>query len=152
MNMEKYKIGDMVQVVGTSTSTACKYIGRFGRIIDKLERHSNCIVELMTGAKVLLPAADLMVLENDGGEEKIVIYRKGDKVIARHYVGKRIVDEAVATCSKDDEFDFNYGASLAAHRLFFDARKNTVLTHYRQEINNVAKDLMNIIAEMRGGL
>lgn len=85
-------------------------------------------------------------------DEKIVIFRKGDKVIARHYVGKRIADEAVATCSKDDEFVFDYGASLAAHRLFAKRNKKTIFTEYRKRINDAAFMLCGVVSDIGGRL
>ena len=46
--------------------------------------------------------------------ETIVIYRNGDKTIARN---KRTGEEAEAKCSKDDEYDFYTGAKIAFNRL-----------------------------------
>ena len=48
-------------------------------------------------------------------QEKIIIYRDGDKVFALDVDSKR---KAVAKCSPDDEFDFKTGAKLAFSRLF----------------------------------
>lgn len=47
-------------------------------------------------------------------DETIVIYRKGNKVVA---LDKRTGKKAVAKCSPDDTFDFNVGAKLAFERL-----------------------------------
>lgn len=48
-------------------------------------------------------------------EEKIVIYRKDNKVIAKYYKGDKTVT-AEAKCAPEDEFDFKYGAKLAMDR------------------------------------
>ena len=49
--------------------------------------------------------------------EKIVITTDGVTTTARKYDGKKLVREAKAVCSKDDEFNFDFGAKLAMDRL-----------------------------------
>ena len=49
--------------------------------------------------------------------EKIVITTDGVTTTARKYDGKKIVKEAKAVCSKDDNFNFDVGAKLAMERL-----------------------------------
>ena len=53
----------------------------------------------------------------DYSAHKIVITTDGKDTIARAIVGKRTVEHAVAKCSPDDEFKFEYGAALAMDRL-----------------------------------
>lgn len=48
---------------------------------------------------------------------KIVITTEGSTVLARLYDGKKVIDVAKATCSKDDKFVFGTGAQLAFDRL-----------------------------------
>ena len=48
---------------------------------------------------------------------KIVITTEGNTVLARLYEGKKVLEEAKATCSKDDKFVFATGAQLAFDRL-----------------------------------
>lgn len=48
---------------------------------------------------------------------KIVITTEGNTVLARLYEGKKVLEEAKATCSKDDKFVFGTGAQLAFDRL-----------------------------------
>lgn len=48
------------------------------------------------------------------GERKIIIYTKGNQVIANDTTTKK---EAIAKCHPDDEFDFSIGAKLAIDRL-----------------------------------
>lgn len=48
-------------------------------------------------------------------EEKIVTYRKDNKVIAKYYKDNKTVT-AEAKCAPEDEFNFEYGAKLAMDR------------------------------------
>lgn len=54
---------------------------------------------------------------------KIVITTEGSTVLARLYEGKKVLEEAKATCSKDDKFVFATGAQLAFDRLMGNAPK-----------------------------
>lgn len=54
---------------------------------------------------------------------KIVITTEGDTVLARLYDGKKVIEEAKATCSKDDKFVFATGAQLAFDRLLGNEQK-----------------------------
>lgn len=56
-------------------------------------------------------------------DEKIVITTDGVTTTAKKYDGKKIVKEAKAVCSKDDEFNFDVGAKLAMERLLEDKPK-----------------------------
>lgn len=166
----KYKVGDKVRIVkkwadGSSPNSQGRMDKWLGKVMTIKSVHGNSgrrefYYDMFEDEGEYFAGNGWMWFEDmiagivdfADNEEKIVIFRDGDKVIARHYVGKRIADEAVATCSKADVFDFNYGASLAAHRLFCDGRKNTVLSHFREEISDTAKKLMCVISEMRGVL
>ena len=48
-------------------------------------------------------------------DEKIVIYREGNKVIAKNLATKKTTE---AKCHADDTFDFKIGAKLALERLY----------------------------------
>jgi hypothetical protein len=50
-------------------------------------------------------------------DEKIVITTDGKTTTAKMYEGKKVVKEAKAVCSPDDEFNFNIGATIALERL-----------------------------------
>lgn len=54
-------------------------------------------------------------------DDKIIIYRNGNKVVAKNTYTKQ---EAVARCSPEDEFDFYLGATLALSRLVDKAEEN----------------------------
>lgn len=55
--------------------------------------------------------------------EKIVVTSDGVTTTARKYDGKNLIKEAKAVCSKDDTFDFDFGAKLAMERLLEDKPK-----------------------------
>lgn len=48
-------------------------------------------------------------------KEKLIIYREGNKIIAKYYKGDKTVT-AEAKCAPEDEFNFEYGAKLAMNR------------------------------------
>ena len=48
---------------------------------------------------------------------KVVITADGEETLARLYEGGKVVASAKATCSREDEFNFNIGARLAFDRL-----------------------------------
>lgn len=56
-------------------------------------------------------------IEGLANDFKIVITTDGNTVLARLYEGKKVLEEAKATCSKDDKFVFGTGAQLAFDRL-----------------------------------
>lgn len=56
-------------------------------------------------------------IEGLADDFKIVITTEGNTVLARLYEGKKVLEEAKATCSKDDKFVFATGAQLAFDRL-----------------------------------
>lgn len=51
-------------------------------------------------------------------KDKIVVTSDGKKVTAKLYNGKELVKSAEAKCCPDDEFNFEFGATLAMDRLF----------------------------------
>lgn len=70
-------------------------------------------------AKTLIPVASRKF-----DEEKIVITRKGNKTIAKYYLNCGVMEEGLARCCLEDEFDFETGAKLAVFRMF-GAMKNS---------------------------
>lgn len=66
-------------------------------------------------------------------DETIVIYRKGDDVIA---LNKAAGKQAKATCSKDDEFVFETGAKLAFERLLGEEPRGIQVGDTVRVINN----------------
>ena len=55
------------------------------------------------------------LVEDSNTPEKLVIYREGNKTIAKYYKGDKVVT-VVAKCAPEDEFNFEYGAKLAMDR------------------------------------
>lgn len=54
--------------------------------------------------------------------EKLVIYRDGNKTIAKYYKGNKTF-EAEAKCSPEDEYDFKTGTELAMNRVIDKAKE-----------------------------
>lgn len=114
--MEKFRFGDKVRVrdikVGTLscgwpfTVSMVKYIGKEFTIAEDC---GNGVYRFI-GSPFYWAEDWLELVE----PETIVIYRNGDKTIARN---KRTGEEAEAKCSKDDEYDFYTGAKIAFERL-----------------------------------
>lgn len=59
----------------------------------------------------------------------IVLFRQGNKVIAKLTYGKSIIHQAEATCNPEDTFDFLLGSQIALQRLIKKIRgEDTVIT------------------------
>lgn len=123
--MRKFIVGERYKVGGDSSET--------GNIIEitKVDCtwcyykniESECTFDrFMPGshfAKTLIPVA-----ARKFDEEKIVITRKGNKTIAKYYLNGEVMEEGLARCCPEDEFDFETGAKLAVFRMF-GAMKNS---------------------------
>ena len=105
---KKFKIGDRVRLRSGS-------IG----VVDAVDTGKNGDVYHLH----MLKGSDFWLLEPNlvtkVEEDKIVITKDGMKTIATHYHDGEKVGMGVAKCnSKEDEYDFEYGADLAMDRLF----------------------------------
>lgn len=123
--MRKFIVGERYKVGGDSYET--------GNIIEitKVDCtwcyykniESECTFDrFMPGSKfaeTLIPVA-----ARKFDEEKIVITRKGNKTIAKYYLNGEVMEEGLARCCPEDEFDFETGAKLAVFRMF-GAMKNS---------------------------
>lgn len=123
--MRKFVVGERYKVGGDSSET--------GNIIEITEVdstwcyykniESECTFDrFMPGSKfaeTLIPVA-----ARKFDEEKIVITRKGNKTIAKYYLNGEVMEEGLARCCPEDEFDFETGAKLAVFRMF-GAMKNS---------------------------
>lgn len=123
----KYKVGDRVRIktelAGITSSgiylspKMCKWAGRV-MTIESVTAHTyrmlEDIGELRPG-KGWVWGDDW--IEGLADNFKIVITTDGNTVLARLYEGKKVLEEAKATCSKDDKFVFATGAQLAFDRL-----------------------------------
>lgn len=123
----KYKVGDRVRIktelADRTSSGTClnpkmrKWAGRVMTIESVAAytyRMLEDIGELSFGAGWFWGEDWIEGLANDF---KIVITTEGNTVLARLYEGKKVLEEAKATCSKDDKFVFATGAQLAFDRL-----------------------------------
>lgn len=53
-------------------------------------------------------------------EEEIRIVKKGNRITAAYYIDGKCVRHANSKCSKEDNFDFEYGSKLAFKRMWGD--------------------------------
>lgn len=105
---KKFKIGDRVRLASGS-------IG----VVDVVNTGKNDNIYHLH----MLEGSDFWLLEPNlvtkVEEDKIVITKDGMNTIATHYHDGEKVGMGVAKCnSKEDKYDFEYGATLAMDRLF----------------------------------
>lgn len=123
----KYKVGDRVRIKTNLKNRTrsgiflnpkmCKWEGKvmtIESISDGAYHMLEDVGEICTGKGWSWGDDWIKGLADDF---KIVITTEGDTVLARLYEGKKVIEEAKATCSKDDKFDFAVGAKLAFDRL-----------------------------------
>lgn len=53
-------------------------------------------------------------------KEEIRIVKKGNRITAAYYVDGKCVRHASSKCSKEDNFDFEFGSKLAFKRMWGD--------------------------------
>lgn len=123
----KYKVGDRVRIkteLKRQTSSGVllnpkmrKWAGRV-MTIESVIAHTYRMLE---DIGELSPESGWVWgedwIEGLANDFKIVITTEGSTVLARLYEGKKVLEEAKATCSKDDKFVFATGAQLAFDRL-----------------------------------
>lgn len=123
----KYKVGDRVRIktelAGITSSgiclnpKMCKWAGRV-MTIESVTTHTYRMLE---DIGELRPGVGWVWgddwIEGLADNFKIVITTEDNTVLARLYDGKKVIDVAKATCSKDDKFVFGTGAQLAFDRL-----------------------------------
>ncbi len=123
----KYKVGDRVRI-----KTELKRQTRSGVLLNpKMRKWAGRVmtIESVTSHTYRM-LEDIGELSPESGwvwgddwiegladDFKIVITTKGNTVLARLYDGKKVIEVAKATCSKDDKFVFATGARLAFDRL-----------------------------------
>lgn len=123
----KYKVGDRVRIktelADRTSSGTClhpkmrKWAGR----VMTIESVGYSTYHMLEDVGELRPGAGWFWgddwIEGLADNFKIVITTDGNTVLARLYEGKKVLEEAKATCSKDDKFVFATGAQLAFDRL-----------------------------------
>lgn len=118
-----FKVGD--RVVGTCVIDTRDVIGKLGTIkAIGVCAHSVCFDENIGGWSDKSLGIEAGHGWNCREREiklvdanQIIIYRKGQEVIANIKEGKKVIKSAKATCNPSDEFDFEFGAKLAFSRL-----------------------------------
>lgn len=105
---KKLKIGDRVRLRSGSIGVVDG--------IDSSKKGDAYHLHMFKGSDFWLLEPNLVTKVE---EDKIVITKDGMNTIATHYHDGEKVGVGVAKCnSKEDEYDFEYGATLAMDRLF----------------------------------
>lgn len=119
----KFKVGDKV-IARTDSPYSITRAGSRGTVVGTLENPNG---------QFIAPGDDICVKNNDDGacysveskyfdlvpecNQKIVITTNGKITTAKLYDGKKFVKKAKASCSPEDEFNFDTGALIAFSRL-----------------------------------
>ncbi len=123
----KYKVGDRVRIktkladiTSTGTCLNSKMRKWEGKVMT-IESVGYSTYRMLEDVGELHPGEGWFWsddwIEGLADNFKIVITTEGNTVLARLYDGKKVLEEAKATCSKDDKFVFATGAQLAFDRL-----------------------------------
>ena len=123
----KYKVGDRVRIktelADRTSSGACLHpkMRKWEGKVMTIESVGYSTYRMLEDVGELRPGAGWFWgddwIEGLADNFKIVIATEGNTVLARLYEGKKVIDVAKATCSKDDKFVFATGAQLAFDRL-----------------------------------
>lgn len=126
----KFKVGDKVRirkdlVVGrtyggiTNYSFLSEKDGNLGvQTITRITNSGNYRLDKAT----FTYSGEMLEPVKEEVSEKLVIYRNGDKTIAKYYKSDETF-EAEAKCSPEDEYDFKTGAELAMNRVMDKAKE-----------------------------
>lgn len=134
----KFKVGDKVRirkdlVVGrtyggiTNYSFLSEKDGNLG--VQTITRITNSGNYRLDKARFTY-SGEMLELVEEEIPEKLVIYRNGNKTIAKYYKGDKTL-EAEAKCSPEDEYDFKTGAELAMNRVMDKAKEEDGYTWVR---------------------
>lgn len=126
--MSKFHIGDKVRILdgsmieeyagGWHNETMAKYIGTVHTISKAaIYFSSERVGYMMEDIPLVFDKRGLELVKQEAVSQKIVIVTDGKVTTAKLYDGKQVVKTATAICSSEDNFNFNYGASLALDRL-----------------------------------
>lgn len=123
----KYKVGDRVRIKAKLTSETLSGISLNSKMrkwegkVMTIESVNYDAYRMLEDVGELRPGVGWLWgddwIEGLAGNFKIVITTEGNTVLARLYDGKKVIEVAKATCSKDDKFVFATGAQLAFARL-----------------------------------
>lgn len=127
--MSKFKIGDKVRILDGSKIE--NYVGGWGSfamgaLVGKVctvkdipfDYYGRLAYHLKENGYVWDERGLELVERKSDIEKKIVVTTDGTKVVtAKLYEDKKVIKTAIAKCSPEDTFDFDYGATLAVKRL-----------------------------------
>ena len=129
----KFKVGDKVRiredlVVGrtyggiTNYSFLSETDGHLGvQTIVNITNSGNYRLNKAT----FIYSGEMLEPVKEEVSEKLVIYRNGEKTIAKYYKGDETF-EADAKCSPEDEYDFKTGTELAMNRVMDKAKQEDI--------------------------
>lgn len=137
--MSKFKAGDKVRILDGSKIK--NYAGGWYKF---MERYVDTITTISSvyrtrSGKIGYRCRDAWgyIFDERGlercGNETIVIYRKGNEVIA---LDKQTGKKAIAKCSPEDTFDFNIGAKLAFDRLMNGNKESITVEVMRKRLKS----------------
>ena len=130
--MAKFKVGDRVRCIAAHDGNS-RIVGQKGTVrsvedsldivavefdnyVNGHELQSFCHCKYGYGWNVAAHKLELISKPKAEHDTKIIIYRQGNKTIARYVVDKKVVTETCDTCSPEDTFSFITGAQLAFAR------------------------------------
>ena len=122
----KFAIGERVVVEESNIEHIEKYAGRTGVVIDYLHTSGEHDYLVRFDNDPLLEIWCKVKRLNED-KHKIVITTDGKTTVATQYKDGRPLENGVATCSPDDNFDFMTGAKLALERL--DKKINPIMVN-----------------------
>lgn len=137
--MSRFKVGDVVVAKESADELYT---------ITRTSMEKAVVTSVINGCMFIKPigGSDNYFVHQDDFkkvEDKIIIYRDGQNVIALDVDSKK---KAVAKCSPDDEFDFKTGAKIAFSRLVgnYDGKDNIQVGDYvklfdKREVYNTYK-------------
>lgn len=114
----KYKVGDLFRVITNKPNNTDLVIGDIVRVIEESMTPSNArIKNIKTGKKWYMWFRDMEPYTAPAPSPRIEITVAGRVTTATLYEDGKAVRTGTATCSPEDEFEFNRGAALACSRL-----------------------------------
>lgn len=150
--MSKFKVGDKVRILDGSKieNYAGGWTPKMGRYIGEVYKVAN-VVHYTIDSSVYELEGVAYVWDGRGlercGNETIVIYRKGNEVIA---LDKATGEKAIAKRSPEDTFDFNIGAKLAFDRLMNGNKENITVECMRKMLKSYCAGKLCFNCKLKG--
>ena len=138
--MSKFKVGDKVRILDGSKieNYAGGWTTKMGRYVGEVYKVANVVHHPIDSSMYEYELDGVGYLWDERGLERcgnetIVIYIKGNEVIA---LDKRTGKKAIAKCSPEDKFDFNIGAKLAFERLMNGNKESITVEDMRKKLDS----------------